>query len=57
MEEMSQSLRKLGYFPYSIETEKGMYRLLVGGHVTMRGANEQSIGLKEVGIQTRVVKR
>ena len=57
MEDMSRRLKTLGYFPYIIEMEKGMYRLLVGGHVTMERAKEQRLDLQAVGIQTRVVKR
>ena len=56
-EAMYRSLKMLGYFPYTIETEKGIYRLLVGGHISLEEADEQRIGLNEVGIHTRVVKR
>jgi len=56
-EDMCRRLKTLGYFPYTIEMEKGMYQLLVGGHVTMKEAKEQSLDLQAVGIQTRMVKR
>ncbi|MCK4828673.1 SPOR domain-containing protein, partial [bacterium] len=45
MEEMCRRLKKLGYFPYTIEMEKDMYQLLVGGHVTMKEAKAQRPGL------------
>lgn len=57
MENKYQHVKALGYFPYTMETEKDLYRLLVGGHITLAQAEEQRLALQSDGIQTRVVKR
>lgn len=57
MKDMCQLLETLGYFPYAIEMEKGVYRLLVGAHITMKKAEEQNLDLQAVGIKSKVVKR
>jgi hypothetical protein len=57
MEEKTISLRKAGFFPYSIEGPQEGYRLLIGAFVTKEGADEVARLLKETGIESRVVLR
>lgn len=57
MEQKAVSLKKAGYYPYSIEDPQEGYRLLIGAYGTKEGADEMARLLKEAGIESRVVLR
>jgi succinoglycan biosynthesis transport protein ExoP len=57
MEQMAVSLKKAGYYPYTIKDSQKGYRLLIGAYVTKEGADEMARLLKEAGIESSVVLR
>jgi succinoglycan biosynthesis transport protein ExoP len=57
MEQKAVSLKKAGYFPYSIEDPQEGYRLLIGSFVTKKGADKMARILKDASIESRVVLR
>jgi cell division septation protein DedD len=57
IEDQSQSLRNLGYFPYIIKDHNGRSRLFVGAFLPEGRALRQCRELESSGITSRVVKR
>ena len=52
-----QFLEDLGYSPYTIEDNMGVFRLYVGTFITQEGAEKQREELASKGIQSQVVER
>jgi len=50
-------LEKNGYFPYVIQDEQDMFRLLVGAFFTKAGVEKQHANLMDQGILSEIVKR
>ena len=60
MDKMQVELRRikaLGYSPYSLKTQAGQLKLLVGAFVTKEGAENQRTELQSKGIQNTVIIR
>lgn len=52
-----QFLEDLGYSPYVIEDNMGVFRLYVGTFITKEGAEKQHQELESEGVQSQVVQR
>jgi succinoglycan biosynthesis transport protein ExoP len=52
-----QFLEDLGYSPYVIEDNTGVFRLYVGTFITKEGAENQQQELESEGVQSQIVKR
>jgi cell division septation protein DedD len=52
-----KSLKDLGYSPYVIEDNAGVFQLYVGTFITKEGAEKQQQDLKSKGVQSQVTER